>query len=352
MAQTQLTVEWPRRQQTYILRVLQRYTHGQYRLQELLKGHFLKNSAIMFAACVAATRFASTQPRTMYGIDVPLIHGTKEVTMALLTSVAVALTVFTIGLFLVLKLYGGFSLDDELTGIDTPQFGMLFMQPYLENSAGNLLFSCDANMNSQIELVANVRGVLLRTGGVATRVLPLEQPQPEPFEFLLAVGSNYNCSEIFLHDAHLCPWVEKICFGLKCVYKKWMMISFVNVMAFVTMLFQILPCPLEFATEGLVESVLDALASRTSCSSIAEQGPCRDVYDFAMTQVMAAYHWKGTRSTTSLRAGHWKCLADPLSILTQCTLGFVLQQLSLMTACWPCVFQLDGMKKLTCSFSR
>ena len=55
----------------------------------------------------------------MYGIDVPLTHGTNQVTMAFLALAAVALTVFTIGLFLVLmslKPEGGFSLDDELTG--------------------------------------------------------------------------------------------------------------------------------------------------------------------------------------------------------------------------------------------
>ena len=331
MAQTQLTVEWPQRQQTYILRDLQRYTHGQYRPLERPKGHFLKNSAIMFAACVAATRFAPTQPGTMYGIDVPLTHGTNQVTMALLALAAVALTVFTIGLFLVLmslKLEGGFSLDDELTGTDTSQSCMLVRQPYLKNSAGNLILSCDAKMYDQIELVGNVRGALLRTVGVATLVLLLEQPRPEPFVFLLAIVSNYNRSEKFLHDAHLCPWVEEICFGLKYVYKKRMMIFFVNVMAFVTMLFQILAGSLEIATEGLVESVFDALVSRSSSSSTAEQGPCRDAYDFAMTRVLAVRHWKSTGSTTSLRGSHWKCFVESLSILTQCILGFVLQQLS------------------------
>ena len=77
MAQPQLTVEWPQ------LTVEWPQLKVEWPLVRP-KGHFLKISAIIFAACVAATSGAPTQPGTMDGIDAPLTHGTSQVIMALL----------------------------------------------------------------------------------------------------------------------------------------------------------------------------------------------------------------------------------------------------------------------------
>ena len=77
MAQPQLTVEWPNLTVDW----------PQLKVEWLLvrpKGHFLKTSAIIFAACVAATSGVPTQTGTMDGIDAPFTHGTSQVIMALL----------------------------------------------------------------------------------------------------------------------------------------------------------------------------------------------------------------------------------------------------------------------------